>query len=211
MPPAADEEKSWCQTDDGPSSTTIVTTEPADGQPLDHHIEALPSGLKRLLYKLRTTNTDSRPPPDGGFVPWFQCALCHLAAFNTWGYINSYGVFQTYYSTTLQLPPSTISWIGSLQIFLLFFIGTWSGRATDAGFFRPVFITGCLLQLLGVFTVSFAYSYWQILLSQGLCTGIGNGLVFCPSFAILSGYFSRNRSLAIGIAASGSATGGVIL
>jgi len=59
------------------------------------------------------------------------------------------------------------------------------------------------MQLLGVFTVSFATSYWQIILSQGICTGIGNGLVFCPSFTTLSGYFSRNRALAIGIAASG--------
>jgi hypothetical protein len=33
-------------------------------------------------------------------------------------------------------PPSDISWIGSIQIFLLFFIGTFSGRATDAGYFR---------------------------------------------------------------------------
>ena len=52
--------------------------------------------------------------------------------------------------------------------------------------------------------------YWQLFLAQGICTGIGNGLLFCSSLTVLSTYFSRRRSLAIGIAASGSATGGLI-
>jgi len=169
------------------------------------------SKLRRLLDAVRTRNSDAvGPPPDRGINAWSQVALCHLAIFNTWGYINSFGVFQTHYTSTLKLPPSTISWIGSLQIFLLFFLGSFSGRATDAGFFRITFILGTLFQLLGVFALSGATQYWQMLLAQGICTGIGNGLVFCPSFAILSGYFSKNRALAIGIAAGGSATGGVI-
>lgn len=54
------------------------------------------------------------------------------------------------------------------------------------------------------------YRYWQLFLSQGLCTGIGNGLIFCPSLALLSTYFSSKRALAIGFAASGSATGGLV-
>lgn len=59
---------------------------------------------------------------------------------------------------------------------------------------------------------SFADSdrYWQLFLAQGVCTGIGNGLLFCPCLAVLSTYFSKKRSLAIGIAASGTATGGLI-
>ncbi|KAI9707180.1 MAG: hypothetical protein M1836_000140 [Candelina mexicana] len=73
------------------------------------------------------------PPPDAGLVAWGQVAMCHLVVFNTWGYINSFGVFQTYYTTSLSVTPSAISWVGSVQIFLLFFIGTLSGRATDAG------------------------------------------------------------------------------
>lgn len=34
----------------------------------------------------------------------------------TWGYLNSFGSFQTYYEQTMpDTPPSTISWIGSLR------------------------------------------------------------------------------------------------
>jgi hypothetical protein len=73
------------------------------------------------------------PPPDGGFKAWVAVAAGHLVIMNTWGYINSFGVFQAYYATELGLPPATISWIGSIQVFLLFFIGTFTGRITDAG------------------------------------------------------------------------------
>lgn len=57
---------------------------------------------------------------------------------------------------------------------------------------------------------SLSTSYWQLFLAQGICTGLGNGLIFCPALSLLSTYFSTKRSLAIGIAAAGSATGGVV-
>ncbi len=129
---------------------------------------------------------------------------------NTWGYINSFGLFQTYYALTLNHPPSDISWIGSTQVFLLFFVGTLSGRLTDAGYFRQVLALGSAFQVLGIFTTSVATEYWQLFLAQGICMGLGNGFLFCPSLAVLSTYFSKRRSLAIGVAACGSATGGLV-
>ena len=53
--------------------------------------------------------------------------------------------------------------------------------------------------------------YWQLFLAQGLCTGIGNGLVFCSTLAILPTYFKRYRAIALGISASGTATGGMVI
>jgi MFS family permease len=134
----------------------------------------------------------------------------HLVVMNTWGFINSFGVFQTYYVALLNRPPSAISWIGSMQVFLLFFIGTFTGRLTDAGYFRLVFLFGSLLNLLGLFMASLSTQYWQLFLAQGVCCGLGNGCLFCPALSVLSTYFSRKRALAIGIAAAGSATGGML-
>jgi hypothetical protein len=62
-----------------------------------------------------------------------------------------------------------------MQIFLLFFIGTYSGRATDAGFFKLTFAIGSFFQILGIFMTSLCTKYWQLFLAQGICTGIGNG------------------------------------
>lgn len=53
--------------------------------------------------------------------------------------MNSFGIFQTYYVDFLNRSDSDVSWIGSVQVFIVFFIGTFTGRFTDAGYFRPVF------------------------------------------------------------------------
>jgi MFS family permease len=89
-------------------------------------------------------------------------------------------------------------------------MGTFSGRATDAGFFKLTFVIGSVIQLCGIFLISWCKTYWQVLLAQGVCVGIGNGLVFVPSVALASTYFFKNRAVALGLCASGSATGGLV-
>ncbi|KAJ5780888.1 hypothetical protein N7457_006048 [Penicillium paradoxum] len=175
-------------------------------------ISIVPTIASRTLsiVRARESGKDLGPPPDGGFQAWSQVGLAHFVIFNTWGYINSFGVFQTYYSQTLGHPPSDISWVGSIQIFLLFFIGTFSGRATDAGYFKITLACGALLECFSIFMTSLCTKYWQLFLAQGIGQGIGCGLMFCPTLALISTYFAKNRGIAIGIVASGSATGGLI-
>ncbi|KAJ5965974.1 hypothetical protein N7481_012688 [Penicillium waksmanii] len=170
------------------------------------------STVARTLSAVRTRESgkDIGPPPDGGLQAWLQVALGHMIIFNTWGYINSFGVFQTYYTSTLGRSPSDISWVGSIQIFLLFFIGTFSGRATDAGYFRFTLTVGATLECFSIFMTSLCTEYWQLFLAQGLGQGIGCGLMFCPTLALISTYFVRRRGIALGLAASGSATGGLV-
>ena len=150
------------------------------------------------------------PPPDGGTRAWLQVLVGHLVVFNSWGYISAFGVFQAYYATTLDRSPSDISWIGSIQVFLIYFISTFSGRATDAGYYRHVLIAGLTLQLVGVFATSFATQYWQLFLAQGICVGLGDGLVFCPTVTLISTYFLKKRALAISGIANGFVTGGIV-
>jgi MFS family permease len=166
--------------------------------------------IRGLAAFSRTSNKDYAPPPDHGLNAWSQVLWSHFTVCNTWGYVTTFGVFQTYYSDMLNESPSTISWVGSVQVFLLFSVATFSGRASDAGFFRPIFGLGACLTLVGIFTASAATQYWQLFLSQGVCLGLGSGLMFCPMLSLIPTYFSRHRSLAVGIAAAGSSTGGLV-
>lgn len=50
----------------------------------------------------------------------------------------------------------------------------------------------------------------QVLLSQGVCAGIGAGLIYVPSIAVISHYFHKKRTLAMSIVAGGSSFGSVI-
>ena len=62
----------------------------------------------------------------------------------------------------------------------------------------------------GFMMTSVCKTYWQTVLAQAICIGIGNGLLFLPSVAILPQYFTTHKALANGIAASGSSFGGII-
>jgi MFS family permease len=133
-----------------------------------------------------------------------------LAIMNSWGFVNSFGAFQTYYTSILPESPSTISWIGSTQACLVFCLGVFSGRALDAGYFRPTIMVGIVFQLVGIFTMSVAKTYWQLLLTQGICTGIGGGIFFVPIVGLCSTYFAKRRGMALGIVTSGNSAGGIV-
>lgn len=67
--------------------------------------------------------------------------------------------FQSYYMTSLNISPSAISWIGSIQIFLVYFIGTFSGRGLDAGYYHTILTCGSFLQVFAVFMTPISTQY----------------------------------------------------
>ena len=134
----------------------------------------------------------------------------HLVLINSWGYITSFGLFQSYFASSLDSTPSAISWIGSVQILLVYLIGTFSGRALDAGYYHTTLAVGSFLQVMAVFMTSISTAYWQLFLAQGLCKGLGDGLLFCPTVSLVATYFTKKRVLAMACTASGAATGGII-
>ena len=89
------------------SSEEIQAIEPKGVSEPDP-IDVLTKVLSRTISRI---SIDPGPPPDGGLVAWTQVLMGHLIVFNTWGYIISFGVFQTYYVATLGHPPSDISWV----------------------------------------------------------------------------------------------------
>ena len=125
------------------------------------------------------------------------------------GIVNAFGVFQTYYEGNLlsHESPSNISWIGSIQAFLLLMVGVATGPIYDAGHFQALVWTGSFLVVFGIMMTSLCTQYWEVMLSQGICVGLGSGCLFIPSVAILPQYFTTKKAFANGIAASGSSLG----
>lgn len=155
---------------------------------------------------------DDESIPDGGFTAWLQVLGAFFMYFNTWGVVNSFGVYQTYYENNLLASEgsSRISWIGSVQGFLLMVSGTLTGPLFDLGYYRHLLVVGTILSVLGIMMTSICKEYWQVMLAQAVCVGIGNGCMFVPCVGITTTYFSKKRALAIGIGASGSSLGAVI-
>lgn len=147
--------------------------------------------------------------PNGGLRAWLQVAGSFFLFFNSWGIINTFGVYQTYYQTGILRGenPSTISWIGSVQAFLLMLVGALTGPVYDAGYFRYLIAVGSFLVVFGHMMLSICTQYWQAFLAQAICVGLGTGCLFVPSVAILSTYFTTKIATVMGLAAAGSSLG----
>ncbi|KAH8201551.1 hypothetical protein TruAng_004322 [Truncatella angustata] len=185
----------------------------------------LSNALSRLSTRIRD---EPPPPPDGGLQAWSQVACGFLVIFTTWGYVNAFGAFQAYYTGVLPVSASTISWIGSVQIFLSLSLGVLTGRLLDAGYFYPTYIVGATIQIVGVFrhmhgifaetkltclpqpVMSISTKYWQLMLTQGILTGLGNGIFFTPTLAMITTYFDKRRGIAVGLVTTGNSMGGAI-
>ncbi|KAI4167478.1 MAG: hypothetical protein LQ348_007651, partial [Seirophora lacunosa] len=182
-----------------PDHFDIVTQQPRKISPM--HIVKLPN----------QSNADLAPP-DGGTLAWLQVLAGFFVVMNAQGLNQSYGVFQAYYERTL-LPthsPSTIAWIGSLQIFLLFFMSIVVSGQIDAGRFQHCFTGGSALLVAATVATSFCTRYWHFVLAQGVATGMGMGLLFGAGVQVLFTYFRRRLGIATGIASAGGAVGGMV-
>ncbi|KAJ4326395.1 hypothetical protein N0V94_000070 [Neodidymelliopsis sp. IMI 364377] len=160
----------------------------------------------------RTTESVIPPPPDGGLHAWLKVFGGFMIYINIWGFTLSYGAFQAYYKSDLlsSSTPSAISWIGTVQAWLLIFFGVLSGPLFDLGYFRVMLVVGNFLVVFGIMMLSLSTEYWQVFLSQGICMGLGAGLLYIPSLALVGIWFDKKRAIALGIVMSGIAVGGVV-
>ncbi|KAK5165361.1 uncharacterized protein LTR77_008890 [Saxophila tyrrhenica] len=152
------------------------------------------------------------PPPDAGFRPWLQVVAGFILMFNAWGVVVSYGAFQTFYTSSRGLTDeseSVIAWIGSAQNFLLLFGGALGGKYFDAGYYRQMLYAGTFLVVFGLMMTSLATQYYQALLAQGFCVGLGLGLLLVPSVGLPSTWFQKRRGLAVGIVSTGASFAGI--
>ncbi|KAG9230150.1 hypothetical protein BJ875DRAFT_165724 [Amylocarpus encephaloides] len=124
--------------------------------------------------------------------------------FNCWGIGNTFDSFQTYYQIALLADetPSRISWIGSIQAFLLLFVGgVITGPIYDAGYLRSMVLVGSILAVFGMMMTSICKAYWQFVLALGIVVGTGAGCMLLPAVAVIPQYSTKHIAFATGIAA----------
>lgn len=77
---------------------------------------------------------------------------------------------------------SSISWIFTFQLFLMFLFAQADGMFVDMFGPRAVMIPSAILELLGIAMLSLCKDnqYYQFFLAQGVCFGIGSAGLFMP-------------------------------
>ncbi|KAJ7277950.1 major facilitator superfamily domain-containing protein [Mycena rebaudengoi] len=172
--------------------------------------KVIPASLPRGEHESSTAQTF----PEGGLQAWATVAGAFLIQFCGLGYTSSFGVYQDFYVRDYLTgsSASAISWIGSVNAFLVVSSGLIAGRFYDQGHFHLLVYGGCFLSSFSLFMLSLCKpeQLYQIFLAQGLGLGLGAGIVFVPSVAIVSHYFLKRRALAMSIVASGASLGAVV-
>ncbi|KAL5113928.1 hypothetical protein ACEQ8H_008177 [Pleosporales sp. CAS-2024a] len=151
----------------------------------------------------------------------YACLLgCFFLMFNSWGLVNAYGTWSSYYvgHSLLGTDQLKLNLIGSTQSFLVLLLSNPVGRLLDAGWSRYVIAFGSLCVPLGLFLLSVVHpsdapatanfgSIWSV---QGLLVGVGMAPFFVSSSQVASTWFPKRRGLAVGYVACGASVAGVV-
>ncbi|KAL7817968.1 MFS general substrate transporter [Trichoderma aethiopicum] len=141
-------------------------------------------------------NTEKAPEEDqevkdGGYGWVIVAAVCLILA-HSFGINSMFGVFLAFYLKSNTYPGATplqFAFIGGLCFSIVL----------------PLTLSRC-----AYIAASFSKTIWQLILSQGVCYGIGMGICFIGTASIVPQYFTKRRSLAVGIATGGTGLGGLV-
>lgn len=81
--------------------------------------------------------------------------------------------------------PAKIAWIGSFQIFFLFFMSIIASPLIEKGYFQPYFNGGCLEMFFSILGTSWCHEFGKLLAVRGILIGIGLGVAFGSGVLIL--------------------------
>ncbi|KAI1429076.1 monocarboxylate permease-like protein [Xylaria sp. FL1777] len=167
-----------------------------------------------------TSSQPAAPPglnpddfPDGGLEAWLVVVGGALILFSSFGVVNCSGVFVEYYvnGPLSDYTSSDITWITSLQAFLITGSNLVVGRLFDSYGTRWILPIGTVIYSFGLMVLSLSTKYYQIILSQGIVSGVGAATVFnCASNSTIT-WFYKYRAAALGIVVAGSSLGGIVL
>ncbi|CDU24098.1 related to Monocarboxylate transporter 1 [Sporisorium scitamineum] len=178
----------------------------------DSESASSPSSDRSQDVEKASSVTEYAPAPDGGMQAWLVVAGTFLLIMTNFGLLTSYGVFQSYYVShqLAHLPPSTVSWIGSLQTFMILGGSFVFGTISDDYGSRWVLISGSLITFVSMLGVSFCSTLIQLILVQGVLFGLGGSMLFLPGCALVNQYFDKRKGTAMSVIIGAASFGGIV-
>ncbi|KAI7284037.1 MFS general substrate transporter [Hortaea werneckii] len=208
-----------------PEQTPGASKAPSKAQSID---EERPSGPMRRdsLASLSVAREPSgwvepeEPTWPSGWKPYACLFGGFLLMFNSWGIVNAYGSYASYYMQHL-LPGRDIlllNLVGATQSSIVLFLSAPVGRFLDAGHIRKLLIVGAVLLTIASYVLSTVNgqgdfgqgNYGLIWLTQGLLSGLGMACFFVSSSQVVATWFKKKKGFAIGVVASGASIAGLV-
>lgn len=123
------------------------------------------------------------------------------------GVCFSYGVLLYKLKDDFDVSKDKVALVGSLLGGIPLFMGPLCSFLINRFSCRSVTVIGGLLTAIGFFISSFVTKFNWFYLTISIISGFGLSLVYVPAVVIVAYYFDEKRSLATGLAVSGTGTG----
>ncbi|PYH36218.1 putative MFS monocarboxylate transporter [Aspergillus neoniger CBS 115656] len=181
----------------------------------EHHSSSHPSIEESNSSPRHELEQVPLPPVDQGKGAWLILASCCLIQLPVWGFSLVAGIFQEYFEThnDLEGGKGGLAIMGTTATGILYLLSPLTFTLLTRYPHLPMScaFVGLALSVGGSLLSSFATTFWQMIVTQGVICGLGNGLVFSPTTLYLDQWFVRRKGLAYGIMWAGKSICGVAL
>jgi len=148
--------------------------------------------------------------PDG-MKAWSVAAGAFIVGFVTMGLMYTQGIFVEPLLVEFGQSLSTTSLVVTMPLAGFYGTGLFAvPMAQRFGIRRFVFVGG-VIWTIGCLVGSASIDVGMSIVFQGVLTGVGAGMTFWVSFAILPAWFHKYRAMGIGIGIMGSGVGSVVI
>jgi len=142
---------------------------------------------------------------------WLTVAAAFGGGFVVFGVIYSFGVFIEPIAAELHTGRVATSALFSITSLTFYAFGSLTGHLSDRLGPRIVVSAGAGLVGAGLMTSAFIEQIWVGYLTYGIGVGLGAACAYVPTLAIVGGWFTRRRNAALGVAATGTGCGMLVM
>jgi MFS family permease len=142
---------------------------------------------------------------------WPVVAAAFASMFTVFGVAYSFGAFFDPMSREFHVDAASTSAVFSITAFLYFTLGSVTGAVADRLGPRPVLLFGTAVMAAGLLMTAWAGSIVVAYVGYGLGVGIGTACGYVPMVAVVGAWYTRGRSLAIGVAVTGIGLGTLLV
>ncbi|GAA5815558.1 hypothetical protein MFLAVUS_009070 [Mucor flavus] len=180
---------------------------------VDPEVLSLSSSGRSVTDTIGGSENIELPPvedgPDGGFG-WFVVLGAFLVQVTSFGTATS--VMQDYYEQNVFKGAAVeLSFVGTIALVCLNSVSPLVQICASRFGIRVVLITGTFLVGLGLEMAGFSTQIWHLYLTQGVLFGVGASCIYVAIMGVAPQWFTKRRGLALGMIASGSGIGGLII
>ncbi len=135
---------------------------------------------------------------DGGYS-WIIVLCCFFLQFYSIGIPYSFGAIMIKLKEEYRSTDSIVSWIGSIQAFMLYFTGFIAAPLIEQYSYRTIAICGTIISMLGIIVSAFSPNIYILYLTYGLVPGLGFGFMYLTSMVGTQHWFIKRRATAAGM------------